>query len=80
MIGKELPQDRQQAFVAQQHLPRRFEPVRVVRQQLVGEFFPDQPFPWIELEAGADVPLVLVDEQPPAVVPANALDFDVRGL
>ncbi len=82
MAGVELPEDRQQRLVGEQHLPGRLDPaggagaaavvegVQDVRAEAVGR----QPLPRVELEAAADEAQTAVDEAAREPVPADLFD------
>ena len=71
MAGVELPEHRQDPLVRRHHLPGRLQPPGVGPRQHGCEGLPGHPLPRIELEAGAHLRAVPVDEGPLPLVPAD---------
>ncbi|CAM5544969.1 hypothetical protein STENM223S_06639 [Streptomyces tendae] len=88
MAGVQLPEDRQQGLVAEQHLPGGLDPqggagaAAVVEgvQDVAGETVGGEPLPGIELEEAADEAQPVVDEAAGEPVPADLLHGDPVGL
>ncbi len=88
MARVQLPEDRQEGLVAEQHLPGGLDPqgaastAAVVEgvQDVSGEAVRGQPLPGVELEAAADEPEPVVDEAPGERIPADLLHGDPVGV
>src|ERR1035441_10126004 len=50
MAREQLPQNRQNALVGKQHFPRRLNPHRLRRTDVLAELLADHPFPRVEFE------------------------------
>ena len=79
MVREQLPEDRQDRLVGEDHPPRRLDPVRQARAQVAGERLAQQPFPRVELEEVEDRPLVEVREAAD-VVPADVAHVEADRL
>ena len=71
MVGEELPQDRQQPLVGQQHLPRRLDHAQARRSRCGPKVLRRQPLPRIELAQHADLLVFVVDEHAGRGIPAD---------
>jgi hypothetical protein len=73
------PQQRQNALVGQDRLPRRLDPLSWRTRERGAEGFPHHPFPRIELEGECDR-LVLQVNKDPFGIPADVRNRKHRGL
>src|ERR1039458_9477 len=80
MFGKKLPENRQQTFVAQKHLPRWFDELNAVLRQLRAEFLMPKPFSRIQLEGALDALVVEIHKTVFLAVPADVVNENGFGF
>ena len=82
VVGVELPEDGEDAFVGEKHLPDGLDPadVGVGVEGLRAELFVEHGLPGVELEDGEDGMVVEVDEGLLLVVPADVLHQELAGV
>jgi len=73
MVREKFPQDGQQALVAEQHFPRRFDEPDAIPGEVNTEFLVPEPFPRIQFKTAFDPPQVKVHKRILPGVPADVL-------
>ena len=76
MIREKLPENREEAFIAEEHFPSRLDELERFAGEVRAEFLVPEPFPRVEFETVGDGLVVEVNEAEEIAVPADVLDED----